>query len=190
MINPSTPEVWRWRPSLPRQREEALRRFFAGVTEYAFTARLGVADPPLVDYLVAMLVRFVRTDAVFGLRNPRGERLGQVADMLIEAEARQGPARRRVCRHIGDFTLFWSGVLPRGGREEPAQGPQGRPASTTPARASGTTCLASRLPADEDSAPGDVLERLSDRFELCVYGLGEVRKQWEEREGDAPLLLG
>ena len=50
--------------------------------------------------------------------------------------------------------------------------------------------LASRLPADEDSAPGDLLERLSDRFELCVYGLGEVRKQWEEREGDAPLLLG
>jgi hypothetical protein len=52
--------------------------------------------------------------------------------------------------------------------------------------------MASRLPADGQSAPAEVLERLSDRFELCVYGLGEVRKQWEEREGesDGPLLLG
>jgi hypothetical protein len=52
--------------------------------------------------------------------------------------------------------------------------------------------LASRIPAAEESAPDDVLERLSACFELCVYGLGEVRKQWEEREGndDTPLLLG
>jgi len=37
-----------------------------------------------------------------------------------------------------------------------------------------------------------VLERLSDCFELCVYGLGEVRRQWEDREGesDTPILLG
>jgi hypothetical protein len=27
---------------------------------------------------------------------------------------------------------------------------------------------------------------------LCVYGLGEVRRQWEQKGGDdeAPLLLG
>jgi hypothetical protein len=33
---------------------------------------------------------------------------------------------------------------------------------------------------------------LSANFELCVYGLGEVRRQWTEREGeiDPPLLLG
>ena len=52
--------------------------------------------------------------------------------------------------------------------------------------------IASRLPADKESAPNVLLQRLSERFDLCVYGLSEVRKQWEEREGDAevPLLLG
>jgi hypothetical protein len=51
--------------------------------------------------------------------------------------------------------------------------------------------LATTLPADDQSAPDDVLQRLSDNFDLCVYGLGEVRRQWELREGeqDAPLLL-
>ncbi|WP_168205216.1 hypothetical protein [Bythopirellula goksoeyrii] len=52
--------------------------------------------------------------------------------------------------------------------------------------------MASQLPADISSTPGDMLERLSDRLELCVYGLGEVCKQWTERKGDddALILLG
>ena len=59
-----------------------LRRFFAGVTEYAFGARLGVVDPPLVDYLSTLLVRFVRSDEIYAVRSPTGRRLDQVADML------------------------------------------------------------------------------------------------------------
>ena len=53
--------------------------------------------------------------------------------------------------------------------------------------------IASTLPpAAEEPATDEVLKRLSDNFELCVYGLGEVRRQWEQREGesDAPLLFG
>ena len=93
-------------------RGQVLRRFFAGLTEYAFHTRLGVADPPLVDYLAELLVRFVRSDELYPVRTPRGQRLVQVADMLAEAEHREGPARRQVHRHIGDFTLFWTGVYP------------------------------------------------------------------------------
>jgi hypothetical protein len=53
--------------------------------------------------------------------------------------------------------------------------------------------IASTLPpAAEEPATDAVLQRLSDNFELCVYGLGEVRRQWEQREGesDAPILFG
>ena len=93
-------------------RAQVLRRFFAGLTEYAFHTRLGVADPPLVDYLSELLVRFVRSDEIYPVRTPRGERLVQVSDMLVEAEHRAGSARQQVHRHIGDFTLFWTGVYP------------------------------------------------------------------------------
>ena len=37
-------------------------RFFRGLTEYAFHARLGVVDPPLVDYVSNLLVRFLRNE--------------------------------------------------------------------------------------------------------------------------------
>ncbi|MEN0111401.1 MAG: hypothetical protein AAF805_11825, partial [Planctomycetota bacterium] len=92
--------------------ESAARRFFAGVTQQAFMTELGVADPPLIDYVAGLLVRFVSSDDLYSVRGLRGERLTQVADMLAEAEARRGPAKRTLHRHIGDFTLFWTGVFP------------------------------------------------------------------------------
>ena len=171
-------------------RSSLVLRFLAGLTENTFSTRLGVADPPLVDYLSTMLAHFVRTDAIYGLRTPTGQRLSQVSDMLVEAEARQGAARRRVHRHIGDYTLFWTGLYP----EIAERLRKGRRDSLIDYQDQGKRnyLLASRLPADNQSAPDEVLHRLSDQFELCVYGLGEVRKQWEERAGesDTPLLLG
>jgi hypothetical protein len=176
----------------PERRGQALRRFFAGLTEYAFHTRLGVADPPLVDYIAELLARFVRSDDLYPVRSLRGQRLVQVADLLVEAQQRQGPARQAVHRHIGDFTLFWSGVYPevidclrRGSKDALIDyQQQGKRAywiaSTIPVE-----------PVEKEAPPADVLARLSEQFELCVYGLGEVRRQWEQQGGDdAPLLLG
>jgi len=167
-----------------------LRRFFSGLTEHAFYSRLGVADPVLVDYISGMLVRFVESDRVFGLRSPTGRRLDQVAEMLAEAEARQGEARRHVHRHIGDFTLFWSGVYPEfiehvrrsGGADSLLDyGQLGRR----------SYYVASTIPVAKEVAPTPLLKRLSEQFDLCVYGLGEVRREWERasREGGPELLI-
>src|SRR5579883_3256750 len=94
--------------------EHPLRRLFAALTEQTFLTTLGVADPPLVDYLSELLSRFVHVDSIFRLRSTQGKRLEEVADMMIEAEALppEGRTRREVYRHIGDFTLFWTGVYP------------------------------------------------------------------------------
>jgi len=171
-------------------RASAFRRFFTGITEYAFHARLGVTDPPLVDYIAELLVRFVRSDDLYPVRSVRGQRLMQVADMLVEAQHREGPARQQVHRHIGDFTLFWTGVYPevidglrRGGKDALIDYQQ---------QGKRAYWIASTIPVDREAAPPDVLKRLSENFELCVYGLGEVRRQWEQQGTDpeAPLLLG
>jgi len=175
---------------VPERRGQVLRRFFAGLTEFAFQSRLGVADPPLVDYIAELLARFVRSDELYPVRSPRGQRLVQVADMLAEAQQRHGPARRQVHRHIGDFTLFWTGVYPevidclrRGNKDALLDYQQ---------QGKRAYWIASTIPVEKESAPAEVLARLSEQFDLCVYGLGEVRRQWEQQsgEGDAPLLLG
>jgi len=113
-----------------------------------------------------------------------------VTDMLAEAQHREGPARQQVHRHIGDFTLFWTGVYPevvnhlrRGSKDALIDYQQ---------QGKRAYWIASTIPVEKEVPTPDVLQRLSEQFELCVYGLGEVRRQWEQQsgEGDAPLLLG
>lgn len=176
-----------------QHRPNTLRRFFAGIAEYTFQSRLGVADPPLVDYVTDMLVRFVRFENTVKVRDLRGRPLTQVAEMLYEAQQRTGDARREVHRHIGDYTLFWTGVYPEslGKKQSNLNADQ-----LVDYRQQGKRAywIASTIETEssEQSAPSDVLERLSRRFELCAYGLREIRRDWETRDGGGPLpfLLG
>jgi hypothetical protein len=168
-----------WYPSP----DHPIRRLFAGLTEQTFLTSLGVADPPLVDYLSLLLSRFIHVDAIFRLRNTQGKRLEEVADMMLEAEAlpAEGRTTREFHRHIGDFTLFWTGVYPEAlSRKRSALSKdyfidyceQGKRAYY----------IASTFADDpyRDEAP--VLRRLSTEFELCAYGLNQVRREWERQQ--------
>lgn len=161
-----------------------LLRFFSGLAEQTFEASLGVADPSLVDYIAQLLTRFIRCDAIVGPRSPLGRRMGGVTDMLLEAERRVGEARRAVHRHIGDYTLFWTGVFPEAlGRLQAAHtADQFFDYSALGKRA---YYIASTLRNEENSEESELLERLSVQFDLCQYGLRELRREWERR-GDEP----
>jgi hypothetical protein len=164
----------------PSRRTTTLERYFAGLTEQTFETRLGVADPPLIDYISALLARFVRMDVVCQVRNLCGRRLNEVAEMLLEGEERQGDAKRAVHRHIGDFTLFWTGVYP----ESVDRLTKGTKDRLLDYRAQGKRAylIASTIEPSQTDVPGDILQRLSYDFELCAYGLGEVRRQWETKD--------
>ena len=164
-----------------------LRRMFAGLTEHAFLSNLGVADPPLIDYLSGLLTRFVHTDCVFRLRDGAGHALTELAVMATEADKlpADGRARREYHRHVGDFALFWSGLFP-----EAVNRIQHGPCRD---HVIGFTTLGKRSygiagqferPPFADEAP--VLRRLGEQFELCAYGLREVRREWEEMAAHPP----
>ena len=176
----------------PTGRTGHLYRYFAGLTEYAFQTRLGVADPPLLEYLSDLLVRFVHCDTIYRVRNLTGNRLDQVADMLAEADARIGESKRDVHRHIGDFTLFWSGVFPEALRR--LQSPSRKDALIDYCQhGKRAYYIASTIRDCADDEQSLLFERLSHDFELCAYGLGEVRREWERRDDPAgprpPVLL-
>jgi len=175
-----------------RRTQIPLDRFFAGLAEYTFETRLGVADPALIDYIAQLLARFVHSDQVYKLRRPDGRRLYEVAEMLIEAEARVGQPKREIHQHIGDFTLFWSGLFPE---TLNTQARRQKLDALLDYRQQGKRAylIASTIPGDGAPEENDVLQRLSHDFDLCCYGLGELRKEWEQREhpdGDGPVILG
>jgi hypothetical protein len=179
--------MWHYNPDHP------LRRLFAGLTEHAFMDTLGMGDPSLVDYLSLLLSRFVHMDALCRLRDAGGKRLEEVADMLMAVQDMPSGGRtlREVHRHIGDFTLFWTGVYPDALKrlcsalkkdhfiDYCEQGKR-------------SYYIASTYEDDPYREEAPVLRRLSEQFELCAYGLSQVRLEWERskpKSGQPPLSL-
>lgn len=169
-----------------------LDRFFSGLSEYVFYSQLGVADTQLVDYVSELLVRFTRTETMYRVCQIDGRRAVEVVDMAAEAEKRIGEARRDVHRHIGDYTLFWTGVYPESLRERRSDDKTDQFVALC-AHGKRSYKIASRIESECPKPSSDLLERLSKNFEMCAYGLREIRREWEHRDqdgrSDVPFLL-
>jgi hypothetical protein len=152
-------------------------RFFRGLTEHAFHARLGIVDPPLVDYVSLLLVRFIRNDEIRSLPRQAPALLDDVTDMLSAVQQAPADTAREEYRHIGDYTLFWSGLYPEALRR--FQHPT-RQDHLLDYRAAGKKAywIASTLEPADAVDERDLLARLSHDYDLCVEGLAEVRRAW------------
>jgi hypothetical protein len=167
--------------------EHPLRRHFAGLTEQTFLTTLGVADPELIDYLSLLLSRFVHINSIYRLSNARGKRLEEVAEMLIEAEALppEGRTRREVYRHIGDFTLFWTGVYPEALKRLCSVFSRDQFIDYCE-QGKRSYLIASTFEDAPYREEAPVLRRLSEEFELCAYGLNQVRREWDRTNASLP----
>jgi hypothetical protein len=166
-----------WNPNA----DHPLRRLFAGLTEHTFLTTLGVADPPLVDYLSVLLSRFLHTDDMYRVHDATGRPLTEVVDMLLEAQKLppEGRTAREVYRHVGDFALFWAGVFP-----ESLEKTRRRPCKDAfvdyCSQGKRSYYIASQYADEPYQEEAPLLRRLSEQFELCAYGLTQVRKEWQQ----------
>ncbi|MDA0285538.1 MAG: hypothetical protein O3B86_19515 [Planctomycetota bacterium] len=158
--------------------EDSLRRLFSALTEHTFQVDLGVADPVLTDYLVEMLVRFTRSAEMYRFRDVEGRPLVEVVDMVSEARQRESKPQRELHRHIGDYTLFWSGVFPEALHQLQAVDnkdhlidyeQQGRE----------SYFIASKFKDDPYGEEAPILRRLSQDFDLVRFGLNRIRQDWD-----------
>ena len=166
-----------------------IERFFSGLSEYIFQSKLGVVDVQLIDYISDMLLRFVRMDTVHRVRRNNGRPATELVQMMVEAEKRIGLAKRDVHRHIGDVSLFWSGMYPeRLRRLKPERSPDGF--LDVCKQGKKAYAMAAEIKGDENRPSSDLLHQLSSEFEMCAYGLREVRREWERGSSEGgPLLL-
>jgi hypothetical protein len=155
-----------------------LRRFFDRAIRATF-ADLALRDDPAAPYLTDLLTRFARTEQLF----PRGvavSRLETVVDMLLEVQAAwrddgtgaPGFAPERevsVRRHIGDYTLFMTGVFPERVAEIASTGWY-----VTEGKRAYHFVFEHDRAAARESAP--VFRRLAERFEHYVGALDYARR--------------
>lgn len=99
----------------PVSRSHPLRQLFGALTEKSFTEHLGWPDLNVTEYLSNLLVEFAHSDQLYKIQNAQGRSVDSVVDMLFESEvlleAHSFERERDVHRHIGDFTLFMTGLF-------------------------------------------------------------------------------
>ena len=153
--------------------KESLKNTFAASVEYAFITELGIADIEIIDYMTNMLVRFVRIDAIFSVKNVAGKTLYEIADMIVSAEHTNRVNRHAIHNHIGDFTLFWVGMYPDKLRKmKPTSKDYLLDYSTNGSK---SYHIAS---TKDDSLKSQTLHRISENFELCSAGLQIASQEW------------
>jgi hypothetical protein len=93
-------------------RSPTLQQFFRHQVQHGFQAH-GIAEPATVDYVSEVLSRFADTRALYALHDTDGRPLEHVIDFLCAAEAQQRDSARArtLLRHLGEYTLFMSGLF-------------------------------------------------------------------------------
>ncbi|MCD6214003.1 MAG: hypothetical protein J7J46_03390 [Candidatus Desulfofervidus sp.] len=85
-----------------------LYRFFQQAVKGSFYD-LGITEPEITCYVAEVLTEFAKTDSLYKIRNAQGEKLTTIVDMLIEAFTFY--REREIKKHIGDYTLFMTGIF-------------------------------------------------------------------------------
>ncbi|MFH1416719.1 MAG: hypothetical protein ABII12_00315 [Planctomycetota bacterium] len=173
----------------PLRENNPLRRWLAGLVESSFQEDVGLSNPDLLDYIADLLTEFIHMERISQLCDGSGRTVEDVAAMLSVASSPPIVAnterQRELHRHIGDYTLFWTGVYPENlKRMHHRQARDGLLDYFEQGKYS--YAIASRLSTPDTTPPASVLQRLSEDFEYCVYGLGLVRKGWEQAGGTGP----
>jgi hypothetical protein len=155
---------------------------FAGLAEHAFFSDLGVADPPLIDYLSGLLARFIHHDDVYRLRGASGRPLTELAEMVVEAERLPagGATRRDYYRHIGDFALFWTGLFPESLERLRSRACKDAVVNYTAQGKRGYLITSRMEEQQHHDAEAELFRRLSEQFEVCAVGLRKVREELDE----------
>ena len=94
-----------------------LQQLFLEMVGRHYAQEIGLRDPQIVGYVAHLLAEFCEVDQLFCVRDTAGRPLSDVGEMLLQADPVYGPApsfdrERQVRKHIGDFTLFFTGMFP------------------------------------------------------------------------------
>lgn len=165
-----------------------LRRLFVTLTERSFTEALGWPDFNVTYYLSNLLVEFAHIDNIHRIKDQEGKSVETVVELLYQAESMNQVSEvdreREVHRHIGDFTLFMTGLFPEYLSYIKASGLIHHKDflvdyMKTGKRSYGIVATFQQGSFIETPA---LFQKLSTNFEMCVVGLGFVRLNLESMQ--------
>ncbi len=164
-----------------------LRRFFYEVVSSHFDSDLGLRDSELQSYIANLLADFCDTQELYKIRDAAGRPLHDVGEMLLESDPVYGDApsfdrERQVRKHIGDYTLFFTGLFPEAINHHRLRRQRLESFIDWMKAGKESYYIVSKFEYFEYAKVAPLFARLSHKFEECVYGLNMVKNDLQERQ--------
>jgi hypothetical protein len=140
-------------------------------------------DREVAAYVGDLLVDFVHVDNLYRIRNCRGKRLEEVGEMLVESnpllDATSFEREREVRKHIGDYTLFLTGLFPEYVATLPRRGLRLDSMIDYVKAGKESYRIVGAFDQFEYRHVARLFRHLAEQFEYCVYGLNRVKSDLE-----------
>jgi hypothetical protein len=165
-----------------------LRRLMSEKIAQHFGREVGLRDEEIWAYLANMLTEFCDTRNLYALKNAQGRSLDDVGEMLLESdpifgtEAVSFDRERQVRKHIGDFTLFYSGMFPESINRFRLRRQRLESLIDFMHAGKESYFIVSQFDQMEYRKVAPLFGRLSQQFESCVFGLNLVRQELTEMQ--------
>jgi hypothetical protein len=124
---------------------------------------------------------------LFRIRNAEGRPLTDVGEMLVESNPVFGPAasfdrERQVRKHIGDYTLFFTGMFPESINHFRLRRNRMENFVDWIKAGKESYYIVSKFEHFEYAKVAPLFANLSQNFEQCVYGLNRVKNDLQEMQ--------
>src|SRR6266853_1923075 len=170
-----------------RLSKNVLREFFSALVEKHYRENAGLRDSEISGYVANLLTEFCHTDELLKIRNAEDRPLFDVGEMLLESDPMYGPAasfdrERQVRKHIGDYSLFFTGMFPQGLNKYRLRRTRMESLIDFVKAGKESYYIVSKFEHFEYAKVAPLFRRMSQEFERLVYGLNQVKNELEEMQ--------
>ena len=164
-----------------------LQQLFVELVGRHYAEEIGIRDPQIVGYVARLLAEFCEVEELHKIRNGAGKSLTDVGEMLIETDPVFGPApsfdrERQVRKHIGDYTLFFTGMFPESINQFRLRRNRLENFIDWMKAGKESYYIVSKFDGFEYTKVAPLFASLSTHFEQCVYGLNRVKNDLQEMQ--------
>ena len=164
-----------------------LQQLFIELVGRHYAEEIGLRDPQIVNYVAHLMAEFCDAEQLFKIHKAGGQPLTDVGEMLVESNPVFGPApsfdrERQVRKHIGDYTLFFTGMFPESINHFRLRRNRLENFVDWIRAGKESYYVVSKFEHFEYAKVAPLFASLSKNFEQCVYGLNLVKNDLQEMQ--------
>src|SRR5256714_13433408 len=164
-----------------------LQELFQGLVGRHYAEEIGIRDPQIVAYVSHLLAEFCDAEQLYKIHDAVNRPLDDVGEMLLESDPVYGEApsfdrERQVRKHIGDFTLFFTGMFPESINHWRLRRQRLENFVDFMRAGKESYYIVSKFEFFEYAKVAPLFAKLSAEFERCVYGLNMVKNDLAEMQ--------